>query len=334
MVYVIAEAGVNHNGSLEIAKKLVDVAVYGGADAIKFQTFKGEESTSSYAKKAKYQEENLKNKDSQLEMIKKLELPFDYFKEIQKYCIERKIDFVSTPDGEESLNFLTSLKIPFIKVGSTEVTNLDFLKKIGETGFEIVLSTGMSCLGEVEKALNTIFQTGNRNIKLMHCTTDYPTSFKDVNLKSMVTMKEAFKVPVGFSDHTISNEAAICAVALGAEFIEKHITLNRNMLGPDHKASMESEEFREYVQAIRNSEVLLGNGIKAPTEREKIIVEDVRRSIVAAKDLSCGTKLEIDMIDFKRPGYGIKPEFASIALKGKLKRDLKKDEVITWEDIL
>lgn len=332
-VFIIAEAGVNHNGDFNLAKKLVDMAVECGADAIKFQTFKAEESTGAYAEKAEYQMENMPIQESQLEMIKKLELPFEQFREIQSYCKEKGILFISTPDGTESLNFLVSLNVPIIKIGSTEVSNVEYLKEIGATGKEIILSTGMSELGEVEKAINILKSTGNNNIKIMQCTTDYPTAIEDVNLRAMVTMREAFKVPVGLSDHTLSNEAAIAAVALGAEFIEKHITLDKEMEGPDHKASMGPKEFKEYVMAIRNTEKLLGDGIKRPTKREILIMKDVRRSIVAKTELKKGTILEKDMLAYKRPGNGIKPELADVIIGRALNKDIKMDQLIMWEDL-
>lgn len=332
-VFIIAEAGVNHNGDINLAKKLVEMAVECGANAIKFQTFKAEEITGTFAEKAQYQKENDPIKESQLEMIKKLELPFEQFDEIQNYCNEKGIVFISTPDGIESLNYLVSLNVPLIKIGSTEVTNYEFLRQIGQTEKSIILSTGMSTLGEVEKAIEIIYSTGNKNVKLMHCTTDYPTAVEDVNLRAMITMRDAFKVPVGLSDHTVGFEAAVAAVALGAEFIEKHITLDRNMEGPDHKASMPPEEFKMYVQYIRNAEKLLGNGLKKPTDREIAIMEDVRRSIVAAYDLKEGTIIEKNMLAYKRPGNGIKPELSYILVGRELKRDLKKDEVIEWKDI-
>lgn len=332
-VFIIAEAGVNHNGDIGIAKQLVDMAAECGADAIKFQTFKAEESTGSFAEKAQYQKENAPEKENQLEMIKKLELPFHYFNEIQDYCKQKKIIFISTPDGEESLNYLVGLNVPFIKIGSTEVTNYEFLRKVGETGKPIILSTGMSTLGEVEKAIEIIYSTGNKKLKLMHCTTDYPTDIEDVNLKAMLTMKDAFKISVGLSDHTLGFEAAIAAVALGAEFVEKHITLDRKMKGPDHKASMPPEKFKLYVKYIRNTEKLMGDGIKKPTEREKLIMKDVRRSIVASCDLKKGTPIEKYMLAYKRPGNGIKPEMAEILIGRKIKKDLKKDEVLLWKDV-
>ncbi|MBW6410608.1 N-acetylneuraminate synthase [Clostridium weizhouense] len=332
-VFIIAEAGVNHNGDINLAKKLVDMAKDCGADAIKFQTFKAEESTGTFAEKAQYQKNNDKTKESQLEMIKKLELPFENFKILKDYCDNKGIIFISTPDGLDSLKYLLKLNVPFIKVGSSEITNIDFLIEIGNTKKPIILSTGMSTLGEIEQALQNIYSTGNTNVRLMHCTSDYPTLIDDVNLKAMVTMREAFKVPVGLSDHTLGFEAAIAATTLKAEFIEKHITLNRNITGPDHKASMPPQEFKEYVNHIRNTEKLLGDGIKRPTNNEKIIMNDVRRSILASKDLKKGTIIEKNMLTYKRPGYGIKPELAYILIGRELKRDLLKDEIICWNDI-
>jgi N-acetylneuraminate synthase/N,N'-diacetyllegionaminate synthase len=332
-VFIIAEAGVNHNGNVKLARELVDVAYNCGANAIKFQTFKAYESTGVFAEKAQYQKQNMPKEESQFDMIKKLELSFGEFREIKEYCDRKGIIFISTPDGVESLNFLVKLGVPLIKIGSTEVTNLEFLKTVGNTGKPIILSTGMSTLGEVERALEVIYSTGNRKVKIMHCTTDYPTNIEDVNIRAMITMKDAFQVPIGFSDHTLGFESAIAAVALGAEFIEKHITLDRNMEGPDHKASMPPDEFKEYIIHIRNTEKLLGSGIKKPTEREKIIKKDVRRSIVAAFDLKEGTIIKRNMLEFKRPGTGIKPELVNILVGRKLKRDLNKDEIILWKDI-
>lgn len=330
--FIIAEAGVNHNGSIDNAKKLVDMAVDCNADAVKFQTFKAYETTSTFAEKAQYQRTNTLINESQYEMIEKIELPFECFKEIQEYCTKKGIVFISTPDGSESLDYLVSIGIPFIKVGSTEVTNPCFLQEIGRTGKPIILSTGMSNLGEVEAALQTIYSTGNTNVRLMHCTTDYPTNVEDVNLKAMSTLREAFKIPVGISDHTVGYEAAIAAVTLGAAFIEKHITLDRDMDGPDHKASMPPEEFRQYVRHIRNTEKLLGDGIKRPTEKELANIKYVRRSIVAKSNIETGTILSKDMLTFKRPGDGIEPRFENILLGRKINRSIVKDEPIQWND--
>lgn len=332
-VYVIAEAGVNHNGSLEIAKRLVDMAKECGADAVKFQTFKAEESTGRNAEKAEYQKENDTIEDSQFEMLKRLELPFEDFIQLKKYCEEKQIDFISTPDGKESLNFLNSIDVAKIKIGSTEVTNYPFLQEIAKSGKAIIFSTGMSTLGEVEKAVNVLQDNGAASIVLMHCTTDYPTEYEDVNLRAMVTLKNAFHVSVGYSDHTVGVEAAIAAVALGASMIEKHITLDRCMQGPDHKASMPPQEFAEYIRCIRNTEVLLGSGKKEPTAREKTMMQQVRRSILTSSYLEKGTILTEDLICLKRPGTGIAPEFVPIVLGRRLKRDMEKEEIIKWDDI-
>lgn len=332
-VYIIAEAGVNHNGDIDIAKKLIDMASECGADAVKFQTFKAEESTGRTADKAEYQKKNDGEVDSQLEMIRKLELPFDVFFELKKYAENKGIDFISTPDGIESLKCLLDINVPVIKIGSTEVTNVAFLKEIAKSGKPIILSTGMSNLGEVEKAVTTLEENGARQIQLMHCTTDYPTEVCDVNLKAMLALESAFQLPVGYSDHTLGFEAAVAATTLGASCIEKHITLSRDMKGPDHRASMPPTEFKEYVQHIRNTEILLGDGRKRPTQKEMKIMPQVRRSILAAKDLKKGTILAEEMLCFKRPGTGIAPEYADILVGRELKRDIQKEEIITWLDV-
>lgn len=332
-VMIIAEAGVNHNGQLTIAKELVDMAKECGADAIKFQTFKTYESTGIYAPKAEYQIRNTSDNESQYEMIKKLELPFEAFDEISAYCKQKDIIFISTPDGVESLQYLVSLDIPFIKVGSTEITNYKFLEQIGKTGKEIILSTGMSYLSEVDSAIRVIKSTGNEKIKLMQCTTDYPTLAEDVNINAMITMRNAFHLPIGLSDHTLTNEAAIAAVALGAVLIEKHITLDHTMSGPDHKASMEPMAFASYVCAIKTTEKIMGDGIKRPTKREMENRTAARKSIVAAYDIACGTVLTSSMLTFKRPGNGLEPMMESYLIGRKVQRNICKDEMIQWKDI-
>lgn len=332
-VYIIAEAGVNHNGDMELARKLVDMAKECGADAVKFQTFKAEESTSAMAEKAEYQQKNDTTSESQIEMLRKLELPFENFLELKKYCKEKEIDFISTPDGLESLKYLVDIDVPLIKIGSTEVTNLTFLKEIAKTGKPMILSTGMSTLGEVEKAIEVIESNGHSDLTLMHCTTDYPTAVEEVNLKAMLTLQNAFKLPVGYSDHTEGFEAAIAATTMGAVCIEKHITLDRDLPGPDHKASMPPDEFQDFVQHIRNTEVLLGDGRKRATKHEKRIMTQVRRSILSADQLKKGTILTKEMLCYKRPGDGIAPEYTDILVGRELKRDLEKEEKIMWEDI-
>jgi len=332
-VYIIAEAGVNHNGDINIAKRLIDTAVDAGVDAVKFQTFKTEKIVGKFANKATYQIENTGEEESQFEMVKKLELSYEAFRELKEYCDKKGITFISTPDESDSLDFLAELGVPLIKIGSTEVTNLKFLKQIARKQLPIILSTGMSTLGEVENALKAIYCEGNHNITIMHVTTDYPTMPEDVNLRAMITMRDAFKVPVGYSDHTLGNEAAVAAVALGAVTIEKHFTLDKNMEGPDHKASLNPEELNIFVKAVRDAEKMLGDGIKNPTKREESIMEAARRSIVAARDLKEGTILDESMLEFKRPGNGLKPELISFIIGRKLKRSLMEDELITLDDI-
>jgi N-acetylneuraminate synthase/N,N'-diacetyllegionaminate synthase len=332
-VYIIAEAGVNHNGDINVAKKLIDAAKEAGVDAVKFQTFKTEKIIGKFANKAKYQIENTGEQESQYEMVKKLELSYEIFTRLKEYCDEKGITFISTPDETDSLDFLVDLGVSLIKIGSTEVTNLKFLKQISRKKLPIILSTGMSTLGEVEASLKAIYSEGNYDVTIMHATTDYPTMPEDVNLNAMITMREAFKVKVGYSDHTKGNEAAVAAVALGAVVIEKHFTLDKDMEGPDHKASLNPEELKDFVRAVRDTEKLLGDGIKRPTKREENIMEAARRSIVAARDLEEGTILDESMLEFKRPGTGLKPEFVSFVLGRKIKRSLKEDELIILDDI-
>ena len=344
--FIIAEAGVNHNGSLELAYKLVDVAVKAGVDAVKFQTFKTENVVSKNAEKADYQKKTMGTGESQFEMIKKLELPFEDFKKIKKYCDKKGIIFLSTPFDYESADFLESL-VPLYKIGSGEITNLPFLEYIAEKGKPIILSTGMSTLGEVEEAITTIinvnpsfFDTSHLSpltshaspLTLLHCISNYPAEYEDVNLKAMLTLKEAFKLPVGYSDHTLGIEVPIAAVAMGTTIIEKHFTLDKNLSGPDHRASLEPDELKAMVKAIRNVEKSLGDGIKRPTQSELQVMKVVRRSLVAKKDIRAGeTVKESDML-VKRPATGIPPKFKEIVIGMKPTRSIKKDELFNWED--
>jgi len=344
--FIIAEAGVNHNGDLALACKLVDAAVEAGVDAVKFQTFKTENVVSKNTEKAEYQKKTTDTGESQLEMLKKLELPFEDFKKIKKYCDKKGIVFLSTPFDYESVDFLESL-VPLYKIGSGEITNLPFLEYIAEKGKPIILSTGMSTLGEVEEAITTIinvnpsfFDTSHLSpltshaspLTLLHCISNYPAEYEDVNLKAMLTLKEAFKLPVGYSDHTLGIEVAVAAVALGAKIIEKHFTLDRNLPGPDHKASLEPDELNAMVKAIRNVEKSLGDGIKRPAQSELQVMKVVRRSLVAKKDIRAGeTVKESDML-VKRPATGIPPKFKEIVIGMKPTRSIKKDELFNWED--
>lgn len=338
--FIIAEAGVNHNGSLKLAKKLVDAAKNAGVDAIKFQTFKAEKIVSNFAKKAEYQKKVTNTSESQLEMIKKLELSFDDFITLKEYCDKRGILFLSTPFDYKSVDFLEKL-VPLYKIGSGEITNLQFLEYIAKKGKPIVLSTGMSTLGEVEEAIDTIlpllsnFHSSSPThflpLTLLHCASNYPADFSEVNLKAILTLKKAFKLPVGYSDHTLGIEVPIAAVAFGASVIEKHFTLDRNMEGPDHKASLEPDELKKMVEAIRNVEKSLGNGVKKPTARELEVMKAARRSLVATRNMKAAEILEEPDIAIKRPGGGISPKFKEVIKGMKLKKNIKKDEVFIWE---
>lgn len=331
--FIIAEAGVNHNGSLELAKKLIDAAKDAEADAVKFQTFKAEKVVTQKAEKAEYQKETTGTEESQYEMIKQLELQENDFKELADYAKEKNIMFLSSPFDKESVDLLDGLNVPVFKVASGEITNFSLLKHIAKKGKTIILSTGMATLGEVEEALNVIRSEGVEKVILLHCVSNYPARIENVNLRAMVTLKHAFKLPVGFSDHTLGITASIAAVALGACVIEKHFTLDRNLIGPDHKASLEPDELKEMVQAIRDVEKALGNGVKIPTKEEEEIKRIARRSIVAKVDIPKGTTITEDMMDAKRPGMGIEPKSIDIIVGKKAKEDIRKDEIVTWKMI-
>lgn len=329
--FIIAEAGVNHNGKIELAYKLIVAAKETGVDAVKFQTFKAEKIVSKKTKMARYQIENLQKDESQLEMLKKLEISYGDFRKLKKYCDKIGIMFLSTPDEEESLDFLVdSIKIPIIKVGSGELTNLPFLRCIAKKNKPIIISTGMGNLGEVESALNILTNSGTKrkNITILHCTTNYPCPYEEVNLKAMLSLKEAFKLSVGYSDHTLGIEVPISAVSLGATVIEKHFTLDKNMEGPDHKASLEPNELKAMVKAIRNIEEALGDGIKKPNKSEIDIMKVARKSIVASKDIKKGEIFNDDNITVKRPGTGISPMRWNEIVGKIAKKDFKEDELI------
>ncbi len=308
-VFIIAEAGVNHNGNFELAKKLIDAAVDANVDAVKFQTWKTELLVTKDAQMAEYQIENTKVEETQFEMLKRLELSYEDFIELKEYCIEKNIIFMSTPDEKQSANFLNGLQDVF-KIGSGELTNTPFLRHIANFGKPVILSTGMGYLSEVEHAISTLLDAGLllQQITVLHATTDYPTSPEDVNLSAMTTIKNAFPgITIGYSDHTLGIEIPIAAVALGAKVIEKHFTLDKNMDGPDHKASLEPIELSNMVKAIRNIEQALGTGWKIPTKNEKLNRDVVRKSIIAKKIIPLGTRITEDMLEIKRPGNGIPP---------------------------
>ncbi|MCI9174001.1 MAG: N-acetylneuraminate synthase [Lachnospiraceae bacterium] len=327
-VFIIAEAGDNHNGDYNLALQLVDKAVEAGADCVKFQTFVTENVISKFAQKAEYQKENTGSEESQFDMVKKLELSFEQFRSIQQYCKEKGIMFLSTPFDLESIDFLEEIGIPFWKIPSGEITNLPYLEKIAGTGKDIILSTGMCTMDEIESALSVLRKNGAGQVTLLHCNTEYPTPIEDVNLHAMRRMKEVFRVPVGYSDHTAGIEIPIAAAALGASVIEKHFTLDKNMEGPDHKASLEPEELKQMVASIRNIEKAMGSGEKKPSPSEKKNISIARKSIVAKRDIKKGEKLTADNLSVKRPGDGISPMRWYEIVGTAAVKDFKEDELI------
>lgn len=325
---IIAEAGVNHNGSLELAKKLALTAKSCGADIVKFQTAKLDALVSKHAQMADYQKENIGSEMSQRDMLKKLLLSYDEFAELAAYCKEIEICFLSTPFDMGSVDFLEELGCSMWKVPSGEITNLPYLEKIAKTGKDIILSTGMSTLQEVADALTVLRENGAGRVTLLHCTTNYPTPMEDVNLKAMLTLKNKFGCEAGYSDHTRGIEVSIAAVALGATVIEKHFTLDRTMEGPDHKASLEPAELEAMIKAIRNIEKALGDGVKAPSESEKANMAVARKSIIAASNIKAGDILTEENLTTKRPGTGISPMRWNEVLGTRAVRDFAEDELI------
>ncbi len=328
-VFIIAEAGVNHNGDVNLAKSLVNAAVEAGADAVKFQTWKTELLLTKDAEQAGYQRENTKIVESQYDMLKKLELSYPDFIELKGYCDKKKIIFMSTPDEIESATFLAGLQDVF-KIGSGEITNLPFLQFIGQLGKEVVLSSGMADMGDIEDALNILTLAGTplSQITVLHATTEYPCPIEDVNLSAMLTIRNAFHVKVGYSDHTTGIEVPIAAASIGATIIEKHFTLDRTLAGPDHKASLEPDELRTMVEAIRNVEIFMGNGIKRPNCSEVRNIPVVRKSIVAAVPILKGEVFTADKLNTKRPGNGISPMRWEEVVGRKASRDFLVDEFI------
>ena len=326
--YIIAEAGVNHNGSLELAKNLVDKAKEAGADCVKFQTFIASQIVSKNAAKADYQKKQTGSSESQYEMLKKSELVFDDFIELNNYCKEIGIEFLSTAFDFESIDFLNQLGMQVWKIPSGEITNLPYLIKIAKLNKKVILSTGMSTMREIEDAVNILKDHGASELIILHCTTEYPTPYEDVNLNAMLAIKERFGYEVGYSDHTMGIEVPIAAVALGAKVIEKHFTLDRTMDGPDHKASLEPSELKTMVDAIRNIELSMGTGIKEPADSEKKNIAIARKSIVANQSIKKGDILTETNITVKRPGDGISPMKWFEIIGTKAIRDFEEDELI------
>ena len=307
--FIIAEAGVNHNGSLELAYKLIDAAKESGVDAVKFQSFKTGSLVSKNAIKAEYQQKTTKADELQYKMIKKLELCLADHHSLINYCKRKKIEFLSSPFDLESIDLLVKLGLGTIKIPSGEITNLPYLRKIGKMHKTIILSTGMADLNEISDAINVLTENGTEKEKItvLHCNTAYPTPFEDVNLNAMLTIQTALNVKVGYSDHTNGIEIPVAAVALGAEIIEKHFTLDKNMEGPDHKASLEPDELKQMVNAIRNIEKAMGNGVKRPSSSEEKNKSISRKSLVAARPIKKGERFSADNVTTKRPGTGISP---------------------------
>lgn len=324
---IIAEAGVNHNGSLELAKKLVDVAKEAGADIVKFQTAKLDSLVSKYAPMAEYQKENTKTDQAQKEMLSNLLLSFEEFVKLAEYCKQTGIEFLSTPFDIESIHFLNDM-VRFWKIPSGEITNWPYLVEIAKTKKPIIMSTGMCEMWEIEEAIMLLRKNGAEDITLLHCNTQYPTPFEHVNLKVINTFADKFGMKVGYSDHTMGIEIPIAAVAMGATVIEKHFTLDRNMNGPDHKASVEPQELKYMIEAIRNVEKALGNGEKHPSESEKPNIAVARKSIVASRHIAKGELFTEDNLTAKRPGNGISPMKWNKVIGQKAARDFEEDELI------
>jgi N,N'-diacetyllegionaminate synthase len=327
---IIAEAGVNHNGNLDMARRLIDVAAEAGADLVKFQTFNADRLVTRAAQKAAYQTQTAKADESQHAMLRELELSRDAHESLIVHCRQKGVGFFSTGFDEESVDLLAKLGLDRFKIPSGEITNLPYLRHVGRYGKPVILSTGMGQLGEIKAALEVLEQSGTprERITVLHCNTAYPTPMSDVNLRAMLSIRDAFKVAVGYSDHTQGIEVAIAAVALGATVIEKHFTLDRNMPGPDHKASLEPEELKAMVQAIRNIEQALGDGIKRPSPSEAKNIPIARKSIVAACTIRAGELLSEANLAVKRPGTGISPMRWDEILGQRAPRDFAADELI------
>ena len=325
---IIAEAGVNHNGRLDLALELCDAAKKCGADVVKFQTWKTENLITRSVAQADYQAKNSKRTESQFDMLKRLELSYDDFRKIKLYCDKLGITFASTADEPESLDFLIELGIPFIKVGSGDIGNVSFLRYMGSKHLPVILSTGMSTLTDVEISINALREGGATDVTILHCTTNYPCPYEDVNLKAMLTLRNTFQVPVGYSDHTIGRDVAVSAVALGASIIEKHFTLDCNMEGPDHKASTDPLGFCKLVRGIRTTEMCMGSGVKEPTISEKDIARVVTKRIVAKRKIAVNEIFTEENICIKRSDFGAKASEWDSIINTKAKRDYNMDDGI------
>ena len=333
-VFVIAEAGVNHNGDIALAKELIIAAKESGADAVKFQNFKASRVISTFAKKAEYQKNHTNDFESQLDLVRKLELNDDDYSMLQDYANKVGILFLSTPKDIPSAKLLEQINMPIYKIGSSEINNFEFLEYISRTNKPIILSTGMCILSEVEEAINVIKNSSNSPVSILHCVSQYPTPIDQVNLKSMLTMRDKFDLPVGYSDHTIGSDVVLAAVALGAEIIEKHFTIDKSLNGPDHKVSMDLPEMHNMILSIRAVESCLGDGLKRPADCEIKNVMLLRRSLVFADNFKKGHILQNLDVTIKRPGNGLEPKFKNEIIGHILKDNVVMDEPISWKHFL
>ncbi|XDD45081.1 N-acetylneuraminate synthase [Leptospira sp. WS39.C2] len=327
---IIAEAGVNHNGDMKLAEELIDIAVEAGVDVVKFQTFTADALVTESAKKANYQSNSTDPNETQYSMLKKLEISKENHWKLIEHCNLKKIEFLSTAFDLESLKFLSQLNLHRFKIPSGEITNLPYLKLIGSFQKPVILSTGMSTLGEIEEAILALEASGlnRKDLTVLHCNTEYPTPASDVNLKAMLSIQNAFGVSVGYSDHTSGIEISLAAVALGATVIEKHFTIDQSLPGPDHKASLNPDELKSLVKGIRNIEKAFGDGIKRPSKSEEKNIAIARKSIVAKQTIKVGEFFSSDNLTSKRPGYGISPMRMDDVIGRKAIRDFQKDELI------
>ncbi len=333
-VFIIAEAGVNHNGDLNMAFQLVDKAVEIGADCVKFQTFKTENIVTKTSPKANYQMLVTDKTESQFEMLKKLELQKDDFKKIKEYCEKKGIQFLSTPYNHDDAELLNDLGVEAFKIASGQLVEIPFLRYVAKFGKQMIISTGMANIAEVYQAVDAIRKAGNNNIVVLQCNTDYPSKIEDTNIKAMITMRDVLGVPVGYSCHVPENYACYAAVALGAEVIEKHFTLDKNLPGPDHKCSLEPNEFKELIDGVRNVEKCLGTGVKVPSQSEINNTYGMRRSLVAKNDIKAGTVLTEEHFGFKRPANGLSPNYLDTLIGKKTSKDMLQDDAFTFESIL
>ncbi len=331
--FIIAEAGVNHNGSLALAKKLVDAAIRAGADAVKFQTFKAERLATATAPKAAYQKRTTTAGESQFQMLKRLELSKDHHQKLLDYSRKKGILFLSSPFDEESADLLEELSVPAFKIPSGEITNLPFLAHLARKRKPLILSTGMSTLPEVRQAVATLRKNGCAKLILLHCVSDYPARPQDANLRAMRTLEAAFLAPVGYSDHTVGDTVALAAAALGACLIEKHFTLDRTLPGPDHRASIEPAELKALVKGVRTVEAALGTGLKIPADSEKGTASVARKSLVASRDIPNGAVLTPVLVAIRRPGTGMPPAALPTILGRRVRRPLKAGHLISWKDL-